>query len=152
MERDPFEIKADGVDSAQLVAEIKAVVQAKMTTGAYDDPRIARAERLNLDTFKDDQLFSDFYLDCLRDAIEVDINDFEIVERRPRFSGLLVRLKKTIWNLLRFYTYRMWTQQNQVNGFLLSAIESSEHRHLEKLKKLDQRVRELERRLVDENK
>jgi len=150
MESDPFKIQADGLDSAQLVSEIKAVVQAKMTTGAYDDPRIARAESFNLDAFKDDQRFSDFYLDCLRNAIEIDINDFEIVERRPRFSRLLVGLKKTIWNLLRFYTYRMWTQQNQVNGFLLSAIESSEHRHLEKLKKLDDRVRDLERRLADE--
>lgn len=152
MAGDPFEIKADGVDSAALVAEIQDVVRAKMEQGAYADPRISRAEQLNLDALKDDERFTEFYLDCLRDGIEVDINDFEIVERRRSFAGLLVKLKKSIWNLLKFYTYRMWSQQNQINGFLLSATESSEHRTLEKMQELDLRVRELERRLSDESK
>jgi hypothetical protein len=75
----------------------------------------------------------------------VDINDFEIVERRPVFGRLLVRLKRAIWKLLKFYTYRLWSQQNQVNGLLLAALEGLESSTQEKLRALEARLAELEK-------
>jgi hypothetical protein len=94
--------------------------------------------------FKNDEAFLAFYLESLRDTAFVDISDFEIEERRPRFSGLLIRLKKTIWGLLKFYTYRLWSQQNQINGLLLSAIEGIHERNQEEISQLKARVAELE--------
>ena len=70
-----------------------------------------------LQNLRDEEEFMEFYLGCLRDAVFVDINDFEIVERRQRFSRALVALKRSIWNLLKFYTYRLWSQQNLVYLF-----------------------------------
>lgn len=139
-----FSIGAPGIDTNAIVEDIRATVARKIEEGIYADPRIARAERHNLLHLKNDDEFLDFYLDCLREAVFVDIGDFEIVERRARFSGLLVRLKRTIWSLLRFYTYRLWSQQNQTNGLLLSAIEGIDDAYKEKIASLEERLAALE--------
>ncbi len=142
-------IGADGIDAEKLVAEIKARVEEKRRMGAWDDPRIARAERHNLINLKDDEEFLSNYFDCLRQIVQVDINDFDIYERRPRFAKFFVKLKKGIWSLLRFYTYRLWSQQNQTNSVLFCAIELLSRRSAERVKKLEDRVAELERALAE---
>jgi len=139
-----LEINAPGIDAAAIVDEIRATVERKRAEGAYADPRVARAERSNLTNLQNDDDFFDFYMSCLRQAFVVDINDFAIVERRARLGKLLVALKTAIWKLLKFYTYRLWTQQNQINGLLLSALESSEQKHRSRIKELEERVAHLE--------
>jgi len=139
-----FQIGADGVDANRIVAEIQASVAEKMKNGSYSDPRIARAERTNIANLKNEDDFLPFYLECLRDAVSVDINDFEIYERRTLFSSFFVTLKKVIWKMLKFYTYRLWSQQNQTNTLLLSAIENIEDRYNEKVSRLEKRITELE--------
>ena len=139
-----LEIGAPGLDAAAIVAEIQASVERKRAEGAYADPRVARAEKSNLTNLQNDDDFFDFYMACLRQAFVVDINDFPIIERRARLGKLLVTLKTSIWKLLKFYTYRMWTQQNQINGLLLSALESSEQKHRSTIKALEARIAHLE--------
>lgn len=146
MSEQALEIGADGVDTDAIVADIRRRVEENTARGVYADPAIARAERHNLANLKDDEDFFVFYLDCLRHAVYVDINDFEIVERRRRLAGPLVRLKRGIWSLLRFYTYRLWSQQNQVNGLLMSAVETLDGRYRERIETLEKRVAELEGR------
>ncbi len=143
-----MEIGAEGIDAAQLVAELQAKVAEKRAAGAWSDPRIARAEKHNLLNLQDDEEFLSNYLECLRQVVKVDINDFEIFERRSRFAKPLVRLKKGIWALLRFYTYRLWSQQNQTNALLFSAIELLTRRNSDRIKALESRIQELERRLA----
>jgi hypothetical protein len=75
----------------------------------------------------------------------VDIGDFEIVERRTAFSWLFVAAKRLLWKLLKFYTYRLWSQQNQANGLLLGALESMEARHREQTAAWEKRIAALER-------
>ncbi len=143
----PFEINADGVDTAALVAEIQAAVDARMAAGEYADARIARAERMNLLHGARGGAAVAAYIRCLRDAVEVDISDFEIRERRARLAPVLVRIKRLIWNLLKFYTYRLWSQQNQVNGMLAAGLEGLEEQTSVRLRRLEERVAEMERRL-----
>lgn len=138
---------ASGVDTARAVAEIQAEVDENVRSGLYADTCIARAERLNLAPGAQDGSFLEYYLRCLPDAAVVDIGDFEIRERRARFAPLLIRLKRAIWNLLKFYTYRLWSQQNQVNGMVVTAVEGLEEQHRLRIEKLEQRVKELESRL-----
>ena len=145
-------IGADGIDVEAIVAEIKARVEEKRRQGAWNDPRIARAEKHNLLNLKDDEEFLSNYLTCLRQIVQVDINDFEIYERRPRFAKFFVKLKKGIWGLLRFYTYRLWSQQNQVNSVLFSAIELLSRRNAERVKELEGRIAELEKALAEAKK
>lgn len=146
MEKPLFEVGAPGVDAERLVREIQAEVARKMEQGVYADARIARAERTNLVHLRNEEQFLGFYLQCLRDAVFVDISDFEIRERRRYLAPLLVRFKKVIWGLLKFYTYRLWSQQNQVNGLLVTAIEGLDEKYAARIKALEARVAELEKK------
>jgi hypothetical protein len=147
MSEEVFQIGAPGVDVEQVVRDIQAAVARKQAEGAYADARIARAERSNLANLKSDEEFLAFYLRALREAAFVDVNDFEIRERRAALAPLLVRLKQAIWKLLKFYTYRLWSQQNTVNGLLVTGIESLEEKYAARLKVLETRLAELEKRL-----
>lgn len=139
-----FTVHAPGVDVDAIVRSVEETVARKMADGVYDDARVARAERSNLATLRNHDEFLEFYLKCLRDAAFVDISDFEIRERRRGLGPVLVRLKKTIWNLLKFYTYRLWSQQNQVNGLLVTALENLDQKYATKIRALEKRVAELE--------
>ena len=144
MSQNVFEINAPGVDAERLVAEIRAAVERKTAEGVYADARIARAERLNLARLRDTDEFLNFYLQCLRDATCVDISDFPIRERRRFFGPALVALKKVIWSLLKFYTFRLWSQQTQVNGLLVTAVEGLDQKYAAKLRELERRVQAME--------
>ena len=143
-ENPAISIGADGIDAGAVVAQIQAEVARKRAAGAYDEARVARAERNNLLTLKDDAGFMEQYLLCLRQIVAVDINDFEIIEKRGRFAPALVRLKKAIWKLLKFYTFRLWSQQNQTNALLLAAVEIMETRHRREIAGLQERLAKLE--------
>jgi hypothetical protein len=140
----PFDINAPGVDVEQIVREIRAAVAAKMQAGAYATAQIARAERHNLTHLRQDESLFEFYIDCLREAVFVDINDFEVRERRRALGWLLVRFKQVVWKLLKFYTYRLWSQQNNVNGLLLTATEEMDRKYRAKIEALEARLVKLE--------
>lgn len=140
------EIRAPGVDTAAVMREIMETVERKAADGVYNDTRIAKAERANLINLRDDKDFLDFYLAALREAAIVDINDYEIRERRATLAPLLVRLKKTIWGLLKFYTYRMWSQQNSINGLVVTGLEGMHERYQKQINQLEKRIAELEKK------
>jgi hypothetical protein len=142
--KQPLTIGAAGVDVESIVQSIRDTVARKMSEGAYSDGRIARAEKNNLIHLTDDADFFQFYVDCLRDISHVDINDYVIRERRQGPIGwCLIALKKVIWKLLKFYTYRLWSQQNQINGLLLSAIEEIDRKYRDRIQKLEDRLKAL---------
>ena len=137
-------IGADGIDVHKVEEEILAAVADKRARGVYDDDLVARAEKNNLLTLKDDESFMEQYLVCLRQIVPVDINDFEIPRRRSPFAPLATALKKVVWKLLKFYTYRLWSQQNQTNNVLLAAIEIMDRRHKKETAELKARIEALE--------
>ena len=139
-----IEIGAPGFDTEKLMQEIEARVAAKADQGVYADARIARAERTNLLNLKDDEEFIGFYLKCLREAAFVDINDFAIREKRSALAPALLALKKVIWKLLKFYTYRLWSQQNTINGLMVTGLESLDEKYRDQIKRLEARIEELE--------
>ena len=57
---------------------------------------------------------------------------------------MLVGLKKILWKLLKFYTYRLWSQQNQVNGMLVTALEGLDEKYRKRLRDLERRLAALE--------
>ncbi len=139
-------VGAEGIDTAALVEEIRAEVSRKRREGVYADARIARAERHNLMYMADSEELLRFYLNCLRDCVNVDINDFEIEDRRPGAKGrILVKIKTVIWKLLKFYTFRLWHQQNQINALMVTAVESSFQQYEKKIAGLEARIDALER-------
>jgi hypothetical protein len=151
MEEDILSVTTPGVDAAALVASIREAVAQKTSTGVYNDACIARAERTNLLAMQGDEEFIEFFIHLLRQGVPVDIGDIEIQEKRRFFTGFFVKLKKAIWALLRFYTYRLWSQQNQSNGMLVTALEGLLEHGKAREAALVKRIEELERRL-DERK
>ena len=143
-----FEIGAEGIDTEQIVREIQDAVREKIEAGIYPDEAVARAERHNLRHLENQDEFMDYYMNCLRQAAYVDINAFEIRERRGAIAPLFIALKKTIWKLLVFYTYRLWSQQNQVNGLLVAAVDGMDRKQGRKIQQLEARIAELEKRLA----
>ncbi len=141
-----FEIGARGVDTAKIVAEIKATVAEKAEKGLYNDPRMVRAERRNVAALTSDETLLELYLENLSGAVFVDISDFEIKERRRAFTKPLVVFKKLLWNILKFYTYRMWSQQNEINGLLVSVTQAVDEKYRDKIAKLEARIAELEKK------
>lgn len=139
-----FTVHAPGVDVEAVMRDIEQTVARKLEEGVYDDARVARAERSNLATLQDRDEFLDFYLKCLREVTLIDISDFEIRERRRGWAPLLVQFKKIIWNLLKFYTYRLWSQQNQVNSLLVTAVENTDRKYAAKIEALEKRIAALE--------
>ena len=137
-------IGAPGLDVDRLVADLQATVDRKVRDGVYADARVARAEKTNLVHLRGSDDFLTFYLTCLRDAVFVDISDFEIRERRRFLGPLLVAFKKVVWKLLKFYTFRLWSQQNQTNALLLAAVEIMETRHRREIAGLRERIAKLE--------
>ena len=144
MDNEQIDIAAPGMNTEALVAEIRATVARKQADGVYSDARVARAERTNLGAMRNEEQFLGFYLKCLRDAVFVDISDFDIRERRRGIGLLLVSFKRLIWNLLKFYTYRLWSQQNEVNGLLVTAIEGIDHNMTDRVAALEKRLAKLE--------
>lgn len=133
------------LDVEALVREVREEVSRKRKEGVYTDARIGRAERHNLMYMADSEELLRFYLSCLKDGVHVDINDFTIEDRRPGWKGKgLVIMKTVIWKLLKFYTFRMWHQQNQINALLVTALESSYQQSEKKIAALEKRIADLE--------
>ena len=144
MEESIFTTQAES--GRKVMQEIQAAVARNLENGVYNDARIARAERHNLAQLKSEDEFLSFYLSCLREASVVDISDYDIHERRRALSPILVKVKTGIWKVLKFYTYRLWSQQNQVNGLLVTAIEGMQEKYQTRIDALEKRVAELEGR------
>ena len=146
-----FNIGSDiqNINAEDIVAQIKQKVEQNMEDGIYQDPTIAVAEKHRLINVKGIEDFTPYFMSCLKASINIDINDFEIVEKRSKFGKVLVKYKTLIWKSLKFYTYRLWSQQNYVNSLLLSALETVEQNHRIKLESLEKRIEELKAKLED---
>ena len=139
-----IKIGASNIDTESVIRDIRETVKRKTESGCYQKAGLDAPERLAPLAFKDNASFLAFYLETLRENAFVDIADFEIIEKRSRFKGFLVKIKQAIWSMLRFYTYRLWSQQNQINGLLLAAIAGLNDQQTEEIAALEKRVRELE--------
>ncbi|HAS82154.1 MAG TPA: hypothetical protein DCS43_05635 [Verrucomicrobia bacterium] len=139
-------IHATGIDTDAIIRDIHAKVKQNAEQGVYHRASLGETSRQTAFAFKDNAEFLRFYLETLRENAFVDIADFEITEKRPRFRRTLIALKKTLWSLLRFYTYRLWSQQNQINGLLLAAAEGIHEQQNEKIAALEARLAALEQR------
>jgi uncharacterized protein YdcH (DUF465 family) len=142
--QDVFDIRADNLDVREIVSQIKQKVSENISKGVYEDARIARAEQTNLVNMEQNEDFLRFYLQCLKNAVFVDINDFDIPRHNQLFGWFPVLVKTIIWKMLKFYTYRLFSQQNQVNGLMLSAIQGIQEKYDREISDLKKRVDELE--------
>ena len=143
-----IKIGTDGLNVEDIVRQIHERADARRNNGEFDMNAIARAERFNLSTLTDDDQFFERYIDCLGIIFNVNINDYEIVEHRSFLAPFLKRFKKFIWKILKFYTYHLWSQQNQVNHAFHSGFKLITSHEKGQIDKLQKRIDELEARLA----
>jgi hypothetical protein len=122
--QDTFSINLDNLDVEQIVRAVKQRVEKKRAAGVYKKYNLVGITRLEIAQAKSEEDFLRYHLKSLRKSWEIDIGDFEI----PSKGGLLgcpaVWLKKLIWHLLRFYTFRMFTQQRDFNLQVVNTLQS----------------------------
>ncbi len=118
-----FEIQGTTLCQEELAERIEKNIRDREAVYAlYDLKKIAPFDLLDI---QDESQFLQFYLKAILRTWAIDINDFSI-PRKPGFVGAAeLVLKKTLWKLLKFYTFRLFSQQREFNSqvsYTLAAI------------------------------
>ncbi len=117
-----FQIGADGVDVKKIMQEIEERVARKKAAGVYDKYDLSRIAALELSSVKSEADFLDYSLKVIQQTWDIDIGDFPIYSKGGILGAPAVWLKKTIWKMLKFYTYRLFSQQKEFNCQVANAI------------------------------
>ena len=119
-----FDITAPALDAEALAAEVRERVRKKKESGAYDDYDLSGIASLDYEKELSEEDFLRYYLQVVERLSDLNYGDFEIASKGGRFGRAEVLLKKTIWKLLRFYTYRLFSQQREFDCQVAQALVS----------------------------
>jgi hypothetical protein len=117
-----FQIGADGVDVKKIMQEIEERVARKKAAGVYDKYDLSRIAALELSSVKNEADFLDYSLKVIQQTWDIDIGDFPIYSKGGILGAPAVWLKKAVWKMLKFYTYRLFSQQKEFNCQMANAI------------------------------
>ena len=134
---DIFRIDTPGVNVDEVMAEIRRRAEEKRKTGDYNRGRLSSLAHLETANLKTSDEVLDYYLKTLVAASEIDITDFEIESKTPFFGRPVVWLKKIIWKLLKFYTYRLFSQQKDYNARVALILQGMDRRYSRRLEELE---------------
>ncbi len=139
-----LKIFAAGINTDEVAQRMMHDAASRHATAQLPMQRLLESKVQSPAGFASNTEFIQTLLATLNDTAFVDISDFEIIERRQRWSKPLVALKKAIWSMLRFYTYRLWSQQNEINGFLLATLQGIHEDSNDRITALEKRLEALE--------
>jgi len=129
-------IVSNGIDVEKIMREIQERVEKKRKDGVYDKYNLDSLSVKNIEQLQTDKDFLKYYLELVQHTCDIDIGDFEIPSKGGIFGKPVAKFKRIVWILLRFYTYRLFSQQKEFNFQLVNTIMS-----------LNKRVEELEAKL-----
>ncbi len=134
--------ESGGVDVKKLMETVRQRVEAKKESGAYDRYNLSGITRLEIVEAKSEEDFLNYYLKVMQKSYELDIGDFEIPSKGGLLGKPAVWIKKIIWHLLKYYTYRMFTQQREFNSQVLNTLKylnrKIDKHHCQLMEKLQQ--------------
>ncbi len=137
---DIFKINTPEIDTEAIMANIRQRVEEKRHTGVYDRYNLSAIKAIEMDNLKSDEAYLDYYLRTIWRAADIDLGDFPIPCKTPVIGKPVVMLKKIIWQLLKFYTFRLFSQQKDFNAKIVSIVEGLN-------RKMDRRTAVLEDRI-----
>ena len=117
-----FKIETPGLSADALMAEINASIAQKTAKGVYDTINLEDQSDFDVLAIKDESQFLDYYLKAIQKSWAIDINDFAIPRKAGWLGGLEKMTKTIIWKCLKFYTYRLFSQQREFNSQASHAI------------------------------
>ncbi|NQT93372.1 MAG: hypothetical protein HQ559_11475 [Lentisphaerae bacterium] len=104
---------------AGLDADVREAVKAWDASGAYGSDEIDFVEVKEL---QDSAEVVSRVLKMMSTTCLIDIGDFDIPNRGGLIGGVEVFVKRFVWKLLRFYTYRMFSQQREFNTQIVAVL------------------------------
>ena len=137
---DTFQISGDAINVTEIMEKIKQRVKEKREAGLYDKYNLSKASRLGIDEIQSEEEFLEYYLKLIEETADVDISDFEIVSKGGLQGRFIVGVKTIIWKLLKFYTYRLFSQQKEFNAQAVNTIMSLN----KKIDKLSEKISKTE--------
>jgi len=119
-----FEIQTEGVNVDEVMRLVRERVEKKRAAGVYDRYNLTGITKLEVAEAKSEEDFLRYSLKMLQRTHEIDIADFPIPNKGGPFGWLAVIVKKILWSLLKFYTWRMWTQQREFNAQVVNTLRA----------------------------
>lgn len=117
-----FEIYGIGPEAETVYQDIEKAIGEKEKKGIYALHSLSRDMNVEFLDLQNDGQFLEYYLKVIKRTWSVDINDFEI-QKKKGFKGKAEwALKKIIWKLLKFYTYRIFSQQIEFNSQIKNTV------------------------------
>lgn len=139
-----FEIRSTSIPTDALAQRIEGKIEERERTGGHAGLDMNVMTPIDLTGEKGEGQLIPFYLTSIQQAWPIDMNDFPI-PRKPGFGGTVEwTLKKVLWKLLKFYTFRMFSQQREFNSQVSHAMGAIHKDYNAKLNDLRQQLRTLE--------
>ncbi len=145
-----FRIDASVIDVETIMTKIEERVQDKKKKGIYDLYNLENLPLLELEQIKTDDDILNYSLRMIQKSSDINISDYQILkDGRGIVAGIEVFIKKLIWKLLKFYTYRLFVQQKEFNYQVVNALNVMHRNYQKKIEELNNRVRILERKIKE---
>ena len=138
-----FEIKSSGVDVRDIMTKIRERIEQKTRAGIYDSYNLSGVIALELENFKTDDDYLNYYLRTIYRSANIDLGNFRIPSKTIFFGLGSVFLKRIIWNLLKFYTYRLFSQQKDFNSKIVGIVQGMNQKFDCRLADLEEKIEEL---------
>lgn len=119
-----FTIDIENIAVDKIMETIRERVRKKKEAGIYDKYNLSGITKLEIKDAKSEEDFLKYYFKTMQRSYELDIGDFEIPSKGGFLGRPAVWAKKIIWKLLKFYTYRMFTQQREFNFQVLNTLRA----------------------------
>lgn len=119
-----MDIYSQGLDVDKIMREIKERIEKKKKEGIYDKYNLDQLVVKDVEQLKTEKDFLNYYLELVQHTCDIDIGDFEIPSKGGMFGKPMAKFKRLIWIMLRFYTYRLFSQQKEFNFQLVNTIMS----------------------------
>lgn len=120
MKTDEVEIGADGDEVAAAVRAAEEAAALRDRDGGPSDNGIV----LDIKNLEGSSELMSRAIETLKESAHIDIGDFPIPSRPGAFGRLEALVKKAVWGLLRFYTYRLFSQQVEYNAQVVAVLEA----------------------------
>jgi len=138
-----FEINTPGVEFKNVMARIRERVEKKRSSGLYERYNLSGLRAMELENIKDGEAYLDYYLKTIWKAADIDLGNFPITSKTYILGEPVVWLKKIIWQLLKFYTYRLFSQQKDFNAKLARITDGLNRKFERKVSVLEGKIEAL---------
>ncbi len=145
MKEDTFEIKTPGVEVDAVMAGIRERIVERKRSGELGRYDLSSIRALELANPQSTETYLDYYLKNIWSSADVDLGDFPIERKKSLTGRPEVWLKKIIWKLLKFYTFRLFSQQKNFNARMAGIAVALNRKYQQRLDRLEAEVEELRR-------